>query len=101
MAAWSALPASWQGAQTTLSGDLKFNFVGTTDVIGGNSGSPAVDADGKLVGLVFDGNIHSISGAYWFDEARNRTVFVHPEIMLASMRRIYGADELLAEMGIR
>lgn len=94
------LPASWRDAAGSLDGDSKFNFVGTTDIIGGNSGSPAIDKDGKLVGLVFDGNIHSISGSYWFDSALNRTVAVHPEIMIESLRSIYPAGHLLEEMGL-
>ncbi len=61
------LPRSWDDARLELDGDTKFNFVGTTDIIGGNSGSPVIDASGRLAGLIFDGNIHSISGAYWFD----------------------------------
>ena len=95
-----ALPASWEAAESKLDGDTKFNFVGTTDIIGGNSGSPVIDADGRLVGLAFDGNIHSISGAYWFDTELNRTVSVHPQIMVESMRDIYGADHLLEEIGV-
>ena len=94
------LPESWSDAATKLDGNSKFNFVGTTDIIGGNSGSPAIDRDGKLVGLVFDGNIHAISGSYWFDSERNRTVAVHPEIMIESLRSIYSADRLLEEMGL-
>ena len=61
----------------------------------------ALRRDGKLVGLVFDGNIHSISGSYWFDSELNRTVAVHPEVMLESLHSIYEADYLLEEMGIR
>ncbi len=56
--------------------------------------------DGKLVGLIFDGNIHSIPGAYWFDSELNRSVAVHPDIMIKSLRSIYKADYLLAGMGI-
>jgi len=95
------LPDSWADATDTMADDTKFNFVGTTDIIGGNSGSPVIDKDGKLVGLVFDGNIHSISGSYWFDSELNRTVAVHPEVMIESLRSIYEADNLLEEMGIR
>lgn len=94
------LPPSWRDARLELDGSTKFNFVGTTDIIGGNSGSPVIDAGGKLVGLIFDGNIHSISGAYWFDNALNRSVAVHPQIMLEALHSIYGADHLLQEMGI-
>jgi hypothetical protein len=95
------LPDSWADAKETMAGDTKFNFVGTTDIVGGNSGSPIIDKDGKLVGLAFDGNIHSISGSYWFDSELNRTVAVHPEVMLESLRSIYKANHLLEEMGIR
>ncbi|MGB5335056.1 MAG: S46 family peptidase [Woeseiaceae bacterium] len=94
------LPESWADAGKKIADGVKFNYVGTTDIIGGNSGSPVIDHDGKLVGLVFDGNIHSISGSYWFDADKNRTVAVHPEIMIESMRSIYGATHLLEEMGI-
>ena len=92
------LPQSWSEAEETLSADTKFNFVGATDVIGGNSGSPVIDSAGRLVGLVFDGNIHAISGSYWFDADRNRTVNVHPEIMLEALDKLYDADHLIAEL---
>ena len=94
------LPESWDEAGSKIDDDVKFNYVGTTDIIGGNSGSPVIDKNGKLVGLVFDGNIHSISGAYWFDADTNRTVAVHPEVMIESMRSLYDAGHLLEEMGI-
>ncbi|MDX1642854.1 MAG: S46 family peptidase [Thermoanaerobaculia bacterium] len=92
------LPESWVGQEEALGSDTKFNFVATTDIIGGNSGSPAIDSEGRLVGLVFDGNIHSISGSYWFDLEKNRTVAVHPEIMIESLETIYGADRLVEEL---
>lgn len=93
------LPPSWRNAGLEIDGNTRFNFVGTTDVTGGNSGSPVLDKDAKLVGLIFDGNIHSISGSYWFDDELNRSVAVHPEIMIESLRSIYAADHLLEEMG--
>jgi len=95
------LPESWSDAREKIDSGVKFNYVGTTDIIGGNSGSPVIDKNGKLAGLIFDGNIHSISGSYWFDAAKNRSVAVHPEIMIESMRSLYDADHLLMEMGIR
>lgn len=95
------LPDSWADASEKIQGDVKFNFVGTTDIIGGNSGSPVIDKDGNLIGLVFDGNIHSISGSYWFDDEKNRTVAVHPEVMIESLGSIYDAKHLLEEMGVR
>ncbi len=92
------LPEGWIGAEEQLGSDTKFNFVGTTDIVGGNSGSPVIDKDGRLVGLAFDGNIHSISGSYWFDTELNRTVSVHPQIMIRAMETIYGADHLVEEI---
>jgi hypothetical protein len=92
------LPDSWQGARENLDSDTAFNFVATTDITGGNSGSPIVAADGHLVGLAFDGNIHSIAGDYWFDPATNRTVGVTTAIMLEALETVYGADHLVNEL---
>lgn len=94
------LPESWQQARDRLATDLLFNLVASTDIIGGNSGSPMLDAAGRLVGLVFDGNIHSIAGAYWFDAAKNRTVAVHPALMLAALRQVYEAQGLVDELSL-
>ncbi len=92
------LPERWLAARERLDPETPFNTVATTDITGGNSGSPLVDADGHLVGLAFDGNIHSIAGAYWFDESVNRTVAVHPAIMLEALREVYGFDRILSEL---
>ena len=74
------------------------NFVTTNDIVGGNSGSPVVNAKGEIVGLVFDGNIHSISGSYWFDAEKNRTVAVHPEFIRAALAEVYEAPALAREL---
>ena len=94
------LPNSWQAARETLDPDTPFNFVATTDITGGNSGSPIVAADGNLVGLAFDGNIHSIAGDYWFDPETNRTVGVNTAIMLEALKTVYGADHLVDELTV-
>ena len=60
----------------------------------------ALQVDGKLVGLIFDGNIHSISGAYWFDSELNRSVAVHPAIMLEALDKVYGAKHLVDELTV-
>jgi len=95
------LPASWLKSREKLNTDTRYNFSSTTDIIGGNSGSPVINAAGELVGLAFDGNIHSIAGSYWFDPKVNRTVSVHVDGMLEAMKTIYGADTLLEELEIR
>ena len=94
------VPASWSAAREELDPDTRFNFVATTDITGGNSGSPMIAADGTLVGLAFDGNIHSIAGDYWFDQSNNRTVGVTTAIILEALKTVYGADHLVAELSL-
>jgi Peptidase S46 len=60
-----------------------------------------IDARGRVVGLIFDGNIHSISGDYWYDAELNRSVAVDPAIIFEALRKVYRAKELLAEMGAK
>jgi hypothetical protein len=95
------MPDSWIEAKSRLDLDTRYNFVSTTDIIGGNSGSPVINARGELVGLAFDGNIHSIAGDYWFDERVNRTVSVHVAAMLEALKVVYGAERLLEELVIK
>ncbi len=93
-----ALPASWLGARGRLQADTPFNFVSTNDIIGGNSGSPIVDADGEIVGLIFDGNLDSLAGDVVYDITRNRATSVDARGMLEAMRVVYGATALVDEM---
>lgn len=93
-----ALPQSWLDAQKALNGKQRFNFVTTNDIIGGNSGSPMINAKGEVVGLVFDGNIHSLGGDYWFDEKLNRTVAVHSGGILEVLHKVYRAERLTKEL---
>jgi V8-like Glu-specific endopeptidase len=88
------VPKPWVDAKPRLDMQTPVNFVTTNDIIGGNSGSPMVNAKGEIVGLVFDGNIHSISGAYWFDPEMNRTVAVHPAFIRAALEKVYEAPAL-------
>lgn len=93
------LPASWIGAKSSLDLDTRFNLSTNNDIVGGNSGSPLINAKGELVGLMFDGNIHSISGSYWFDTQKNRAIAVHPAIIREGLTKVYRADALLREIG--
>jgi hypothetical protein len=93
-----AVPPSWARAKDKLDMSTRFNLSTNNDIIGGNSGSPLINAKGEIVGLVFDGNIHSISGAYWFDEKLNRTVAVHPAIIKEGLEKVYNAKALLQEL---
>ena len=93
-----ALPASWVNAKDRINLAQNYNFVTTNDIIGGNSGSPMINAKGEIVGLAFDGNVHSHGGAFWMDSALNRTVGVTSDGILEALKWIYGATELLNEL---
>ncbi len=74
------------------------DFVTTGDIIGGNSGSPVVNRDGELVGLIFDGNIESLAGDFVYDGTKNRSVAVHSAGMIEALRKIYSANALADEL---
>ncbi|MCA1798417.1 MAG: S46 family peptidase [Xanthomonadaceae bacterium] len=93
-----ALSERWLGARDRVNLRQRMNFVTTHDIIGGNSGSPVINRDAEVVGLVFDGNIHSLGGAYWYDERVNRAVSVHAGFITEALRRVYGANALLREL---
>jgi len=93
-----ALPASWHAAKGRLDPAQRFNFVTDNDIIGGNSGSPMINRAGEIVGLIFDGNIHSLGGAFWFDPRSNRAVAVHSGAILESLSKVYGASDLVREI---
>jgi V8-like Glu-specific endopeptidase len=95
-----AVPKSWLDAKPRLDMKTRANFVTNNDIVGGNSGSPMVNAKGEIVGLVFDGNIHSISGSYWFDAEKNRTVAVHPEFIRTALADVYDAPALAKELHV-
>jgi hypothetical protein len=88
------LPARWAQRKSSVKLDTPFNLAADTDIIGGNSGSPMIDRDGRIVGLVFDGNIHSIGGEYWFDETKNRTVAVDSRGIREALKSVYQADRI-------
>ena len=92
------VPPKWVAAKQDLDLDTRFNFVATLDITGGNSGSPVIDKDANLVGLAFDGNIHSIAGSYFYDETMNRAVAVHPAIMLEALKTVYDGQHIVEEL---
>lgn len=93
-----ALPASWLAARDSLDASQRMNFTSTNDIIGGNSGSPVINARAEIVGLVFDGNIHSLGGNYWYDARLNRAVSVHSGAILEALDEVYHADRLVEEI---
>ena len=92
------IPDSFERVKEKLDLDTPVNLSTNNDIVGGNSGSALLNARGDVVGLLFDGNIHSISGAYWFDTAKNRSIAVHPAIMREALSKVYGATAILAEL---
>jgi hypothetical protein len=95
------IPASWTRVKEKLDMRTPFCISTNNDIVGGNSGSPLIDVDGRIVGLMFDGNIHSIAGRYWFDAANNRAIAVHPAIIREALDKVYGARSLLTELNPR
>lgn len=92
------LPQRWLDAKSKLNLNTPINFVCTADIIGGNSGSPILNRNAEIVGLVFDGNIESLPGNYWFDERVNRCVGVHSAGMLEAIDKVYGEPGLVKEL---
>jgi hypothetical protein len=92
------LPAEWNARRGELDLATPFNFVSTADIIGGNSGSPTINRKGELIGVVFDGNLQSLTGRYYYSETMARAVSVDSRVILESLRKIYGAGRLVEEM---
>ena len=92
------LPQSWLAAKSKLNLQTPFDFCTTNDIIGGNSGSPVINKNGEVVGLIFDGNIQSLGGDYGYDGAVNRAVAVESTALLEALSKVYGADRIVSEI---
>jgi hypothetical protein len=92
------LAPSWTKALPTLTPTTIFDVSTTNDIIGGNSGSPLIDKEGRVAGAVFDGNIHSLGGDVSYDPRLNRTIAVASTAVLEALRKVYDADALAAEL---
>ncbi|MDR1480983.1 MAG: S46 family peptidase [Planctomycetaceae bacterium] len=91
-------PQNWLDNKNKLNPNTAFNLVTTNDIIGGNSGSPLINAKGEVVGLVFDGNIYSLSNNFIYTETLSRSVSVHVDIILESLKKIYNAERIVNEL---
>lgn len=92
------LPPTWMDAKSKIKLNTALDFVSTADIIGGNSGSPVVNKAGQVVGIIFDGNIQSLPGNFYFDEKMNRAVSVDSRGILEALRSIYGATRVADEL---
>jgi hypothetical protein len=93
------LPPSWQAAREEIEMATPLNFVSTPDITGGNSGSPVLNRDGELIGLIFDGNLQSLTQGYLYREEPARAVSVHIAAVLELLRNAYDAEHLAEELG--
>jgi hypothetical protein len=92
------LPESWAKSKGALNLTTPYNFVTTNDIVGGNSGSPVINARGELVGLIFDGNLQSLPGSFVYDGTVNRAIAVDVRGMVEALRKVYGAAALANEL---
>lgn len=95
------LPERWAKAkeENRINLEVPFNFVSTADIIGGNSGSPVVNKNLELVGLIFDGNVQSLTADLLYDDRQGRSVSVHSEAIRHAIRNVYGASDLADQLG--
>lgn len=93
------LPESWHKHRKDIDAATPLNFVSTADIIGGNSGSPVVNKDLELVGLIFDGNIQSLTANYFYSDKQSRSTSVHSSSIREALSNIYGADRIVKELG--
>jgi Peptidase S46 len=92
------VPAKWASKRALLDMKTPFNFVSTADSIGGNSGSPIVNRNGEFVGILFDGNIQTLSWDYLYSDKQARAVAVDSRAILESLDKVYQASALVSEL---
>jgi hypothetical protein len=92
------LPKAFADRRTSVNMSTPFDFVSTTDITGGNSGSPVIDREARVVGLAFDNNIEGLPNQFLFTTEAARTVSVHSAGITEALRNVYRATALLNEL---
>ena len=92
------LPERYVKRRSKIDLSTPLDFVSSTDVIAGNSGSPVINRKGELVGLIFDNNVEGVVGDFIYDDYQNRAVAVHTSAMIMAFRQLYDAGKLADEI---
>ncbi|MGL4550152.1 MAG: S46 family peptidase [Gemmataceae bacterium] len=95
------LPARWKEGRTKVDAGTPFNFASTSDTINGNSGSPVLNRAGELIGVNFDRNRHGLVRNFVYTDVQARHISVHSRAVLEALRKLYGARELVKELGAK